>query len=492
MNNEPRSDAISPHQYERVSELLSLQNAVLEAVARGYELSETLDLLCREVEGLAGDALCTVLLLVGDRMWHGAAPSLPPAFMSAIDGSPIGPQAGSCGAAAFTGKDVEVIDIEHDPLWADYRSFALPLGLRACWSSPIFSRDGAILGTFALYFKESRGPGDCHREAVKVSTPLAAIAIERSRMDTAEHIRIAELAASNARFEQLNHTLELRVAERTSDLHRRNAELARAFEELQRTHGQLFEAKKLVSLSHLVVGVAHELNTPIGNARVLSTALVERCNAFLKHIDEPMKRSEMLGFVAEVGEGCQILAHSLEIAADRVGRFKSVAVDHAASPRRNFVLREIVEDIAALFEPVIARMGCLLHIDVPADILLESYPGPLGQILSNALENALEHGLQGCEQGGRVTISARPLSPSHIEIRIEDDGSGIPSEVASHVFDPFFTTRLADGYSGLGLHVAHNIVCSLLGGSIRIDPERPSGTALIVHIPVVAPSDSDA
>ena len=88
----------------RAGDLLALQNSVLETVARGDRLSDTLDLLCREVERLTGDALCTVLLLVGDRMWHGAAPSLPPEFITAIDGLPIGPKAGSCGTAAFIGK----------------------------------------------------------------------------------------------------------------------------------------------------------------------------------------------------------------------------------------------------------------------------------------------------------------------------------------------------------------------------------------------------
>ncbi len=281
MRLEPGTSASNPDGvHQRVADLLSLQNAVLEAVAIGRELPEALALLCREFERLDADVVCSVLLLEDKWMWHGAAPSLPEAFVRAIDGCPIGPFAGSCGTAAYTGKAVEVIDIENDPLWQDYRSFALPHGLRACWSSPIFSRDGAILGTFALYFTERRGPSEVEREAVRVSTPLAAIAIERNRMEATERARVIELAASNARIEQLNQTLEQRVAQRTADLRQRNAELARAFEELQRTHGQLFEAKKLVSLSHLVVGVAHELNAPIGNARVLSTTLLERCQCF--------------------------------------------------------------------------------------------------------------------------------------------------------------------------------------------------------------------
>ncbi len=477
--------SVTQDSHERMADLPSLQNAVLEAVAVGRTLPETLELLCREFEQRAGGAACSVLLLDDGRVWHGAAPSLPGAFIKAIDGLSIGPSAGSCGTAAYSGKAVEVTDIENDPLWQDYKAFALPHGLRACWSSPIFSRDGAILGTFALYFRTLRGPDEFEREAVRVSTPLAAIAIERSRMDESEHARLAELATSNARIEQLNQTLEQRVAERTGDLHRRNAELARAFEELQRTHAQLFEAKKLASLSHLVVGVAHELNTPIGNARVLSTTLLERCHDFRKSVDAPMSRAGMLRFLADMTEGCQILAHSLETAADRIGRFKAIAVDHSTSSRHRFVLREVVEDVAALFEPVLERLSCSIELDVPAEIMLDSYPGPLGQVLSNALDNALEHGLKGREQGA-VRISAARVAAG-IELRIEDNGCGISAHVVEHVFDPFFTTRLADGYSGLGLHVAHNIVHSLLGGTIAIEGIAPHGTALVAHIPLTAP-----
>jgi signal transduction histidine kinase len=483
------SDTGSPHQ--RVADLLALQNSVLEAVAIGRDLSDTLTLLCNGFERLDAGVVCSVLLLEDDCMWHGAGPSLPPEFITAVDGSPIGPHAGSCGTAAYTGQPVEVIDIENDPLWQDYKSFALPFGLVACWSSPIFSRDGAILGTFALYFTSHRGPGEFEREAVRVSTPLAAIAIERYRMESAEHARVAELAASNARIEQLNQTLEQRVAQRTADLRQRNTELARAFEELQRTHSQLFEAKKLVSLSHLVVGVAHELNTPIGNARVLSTTLLERCQAFQKRAEAPMSRADMFRFIADVTEGCQILVHALETAGDRIGRFKAIAADHSTSSRRHFVLREVVEDIAALFEPVFERLPCKLELDVPGNIMLDGYPGPLGQVLSNALDNALEHGLKERDHCA-IHLSATCTTLLNVEIRIQDNGCGIPQQVINNVFDPFFTTRLADGYSGLGLHVAQNIVHGLLGGSIAIDSVDSQGTTVIVNIPVVAPKAAAA
>ena len=118
--------------------LVYLQNLILEMVARGEELRVTADRLCREVERLAPGAICSILSVDSDGALHPvAAPSLPPAYNEAIDGLMIGPGAGSCGTAAFERREVIVTDIEYDPLWAEYRRLALPLGLRACWSSPI-------------------------------------------------------------------------------------------------------------------------------------------------------------------------------------------------------------------------------------------------------------------------------------------------------------------------------------------------------------------
>ncbi|MCX9156307.1 GAF domain-containing protein [Niveibacterium sp. 24ML] len=312
---------------DRVADLLSLQNEVLEAVAVGLPLHQTLDLLCRRVEALAGDVRCSVLLLDGTHLRHGAAPSLPAAYTAAIDGVEIGPCVGSCGTAAFRGEAVEVTDIANDPLWAAYKGLALPHGLRACWSTPIRARAGSILGTFALYFGQPRGAGEFHRAAVHASTQLAAIAIERARMDEAEHQRIEQLADSNARIELLNRTLERRVEERTRDLDRRNLELARAFNELQRAQGELLEARRIASLGRMVAGIAHELNTPLGNALVMATTLQSRCEQFTLQAAGPLRRSDISSFTTDMMDATRLLVQAIESAASRVGSFKAVAAE---------------------------------------------------------------------------------------------------------------------------------------------------------------------
>src|ERR1044071_5140122 len=175
--------------------LLAGEKRLLEMVARGDLLTRILDALCRLVEELSSGAFSSILLLEpnGNRLHHGAAPNLPKVYVDGIDGSIIGPSAGSCGTAAYRAQPVIVSDIATDPLWADYRGFALPHGLRACWSSPILSSDGHVLGTFAIYYREPRSPTPQQLEIIEQITHLASIALERKRAE--EAIRASEQVA---------------------------------------------------------------------------------------------------------------------------------------------------------------------------------------------------------------------------------------------------------------------------------------------------------
>lgn len=159
-----------------------LQQEILEAMASGVALPQIMDLLCRRAESFAPSVHCSVLTLDSDgRLHHLAGPSLPAHYSQAIDGMQIGPAAGSCGTATFRGEPVEVTDIATDPLWADFKDLALPLGLRACWSSPIKSADGTVLGAFAFYFPTPRPPSFVERQIVAKCVHLCAIALEHEK-----------------------------------------------------------------------------------------------------------------------------------------------------------------------------------------------------------------------------------------------------------------------------------------------------------------------
>ena len=157
-----------------------LQRDVLEAIAQDRPIREVMDLICRRVELIAPDVVCSILAVDEDRRLRPlAAPALPPHFAAAIDGLQIGPQHGSRGTAAFRNQPVIVEDIETDPLWEDYKALPLPLGLFACWSSPITLRDGRVGGTFAFYYRQKRGPSVWHEHIVRACVNLCVVALER-------------------------------------------------------------------------------------------------------------------------------------------------------------------------------------------------------------------------------------------------------------------------------------------------------------------------
>ena len=186
---------------QRATKLLEGQKGALEQIASNTPLEAVLAMLAKLVEDVEPETLCSILLLdasVG-RLRHGAAPSLPPDYVSAINGIPIGPVAGSCGTAAFRGETVAVSDIANDPLWVDYRSLALPNRLRACTSVPIRDPSGEVLGTFAVYLRQPGTVADRVLEALRTLSHTAAIAIIKKR----EKIALQE---SEARFRAIYDT----------------------------------------------------------------------------------------------------------------------------------------------------------------------------------------------------------------------------------------------------------------------------------------------
>lgn len=176
----PPEDIVDTPIDEKETEFQAGQSRVLKMIAGNAPLSEILRKLVLLIESQSPGMLCSVLLLSadGNHIEHGAAPSLAPQYVKAIDGAPIGPKHGSCGTAMYRGKPVVVTDILKDPLWDDYRDLAEGTGLRACWSTPIMSSKGKVLGSFAMYYKEPRTPSGDESRLTSVATYIAGMAIE--------------------------------------------------------------------------------------------------------------------------------------------------------------------------------------------------------------------------------------------------------------------------------------------------------------------------
>ena len=173
---------------DSVERLQSLQNATLEAIARGEALAAIMISLCLRVEAIAPEVVCSVVAVDAERRLQPlAAPSLPASYAAALRGVPCGPRVGSCGTAIHRGCAVEVTDIAIDPLWQGHEHLMQPLGLRACWSSPIKARDGRVVGSFAFYYRRRRGPDALERRIVATCVHLCAIAIEHDEVRARNH-----------------------------------------------------------------------------------------------------------------------------------------------------------------------------------------------------------------------------------------------------------------------------------------------------------------
>jgi signal transduction histidine kinase len=282
------------------------------------------------------------------------------------------------------------------------------------------------------------------------------------------------------RFElaQANADLERRVAERS-------ASLVEALENIQHMQSEMAENEKLASLGALVAGISHELNTPIGNALTVSSTLDYKSDELRSLIESgALRRSELTRMIGEFGDAAKFVRKSVERSAELIASFKQVSIDQTSERRRVFNLAETIHDVVQTLAPTVKKAKCAIAVDIASDIVCDSYPGPLGQVITNLVMNATQHAFEN-KADGLVTIRAEERN-STIHLWVSDNGSGIPESVLKKAFDPFFTTKLGRGGSGLGLAICHRICTNVLGGSIRVESTLGSGTTFFIEFPKVA------
>ena len=469
----------------RAEQLRDGQSAILEMITGGATLTAVLDRLMMLVESLSPGVLCSVLLLDDDgvSLRPISGPNLPAAYMAALDGVRIGPGVGSCGTAMFQKKMVISPDLLLDPNWAPYVGLAAPFGLRACWSTPIMPDGEEVLGSFAMYYREVRSPYAADIDLIGIATHLAGIAIQRYR-------RSRELTLHREHLEELvlARTTALTAAVERADLI--NTELSNALATLSKAQDELVRRDKLAALGVLVAGVAHELNTPIGNSVVAATSLADRTHALREQMAQGLRRSELERFLAEAGEAGDLLVRNLKRAATLVAGFKQIAVDHGSAERRHFSLSELLGDLAAPLRVAGKAQRIKLELEVAPDLGMDSYPGPLSQVVTELFENCVAHAFAGA-QNGVVRIVAFERG-AQVWLSVADNGVGIAADVAPRVYDPFYTSGSDGRRSGLGLHVVHNIVTNILGGRIELDSTAGAGARFTLILPTVAPVRSAA
>ncbi|OJU24134.1 MAG: histidine kinase [Nitrobacter sp. 62-13] len=262
-----------------------------------------------------------------------------------------------------------------------------------------------------------------------------------------------------------------------------------ALRNLRETQNSLIEAEKLAALGRLVAGVAHEVNNPVGISLTVASSLERKIAVFAEEVERgELRRSSLNDFVATNRDAASQLVANLNRAAELVQSFKQVAADRNYSDKRIFDLGELTEQVVMSLRPGLRKQNVTLTVDCEPNLMMNSYPGPYGQVLTNLFLNSLAHAFPDGE-GGAVDINVREVNQDNVEILFSDNGCGMSPDVRRKAFDPFFTTRRDQGGTGLGLHIVYNIVTNRLGGRLDLDSGSGEGTRIRIVLPRIAPME---
>ncbi|MEG3975763.1 ATP-binding sensor histidine kinase [Microcoleus sp. herbarium8] len=303
---------------------------------------------------------------------------------------------------------------------------------------------------------------------------------------TPERLEILQLLSSqisisieNAQLytnlQQFNQNLEKLVQQRTS-------ELSQTLEDLKSAQKKLVESEKMAALGGLVAGVAHEINTPIGIGITAASLLAEKVTKFFELYSKgQIKRSELEKFLDTAMQSSNMILSNLTRAADLIHSFKEVAVDQSSELQRTFNLKNYLEEILTSLTAKLRRTKHKIEIKGDENIVLDSYPGVLCQIVTNLVFNSLVHAYDGEDEG--ILAFDFKLEGDRLIFEYADNGKGVPPENLSKIFEPFFTTKRGKGGTGLGLHIIYNLVTQKLKGTITCESQLNKGTRFMMEFP---------
>ncbi|MBT1445872.1 hypothetical protein KJI95_15305 [Shewanella sp. JM162201] len=346
---------------------------------------------------------------------------------------------------------------------------------------------GALLLGWIIWFVQKR-----------IYLPVAELVVAVNRMRSGERDltlkheqdELGDIFSGLDAFQtELKEIDSLRDAERQNQLQlaKESERLQAALTHLQQTQNRLIQSEKLASLGSLVAGVSHEVNTPIGVAVTMSSTFDVQLRSFIDKLKNgQMRMTDVERFEHECLEGLDVMQRALGRAANLVQSFKQVAIDQSSEVRRSFNLKEVIDEVMLTLHHQLKKTPYEYHIDCEDAIQMQSYPGPLGQVVTNLVNNALIHGLDGRSEGKISLTVARQPNSANVLLQVSDNGGGVTEENLGRIFDPFFTTKMGQGGSGLGLNIVYNIVTALLGGTIEVHSSA-EGTQFNISLPINAP-----
>ena len=402
---------------KRSEALLAGEKQLLEMVAGGHSMSEILEAICRLVESTADGCYCSVLLAdpSGTRVEHGAAPSFPASFINSIIGRPLKIDEGPCGLAVRLNEQVIVADLTTETRWPDLRRLILAHGLRSCWSTPISSAAGKVLGTFGVYYREPKTPTSLHQSLLEQFKHIARIAIER---------RLSEEALSKVRSEL--------------------AHVARA-----------------QSLGVLTASIAHEINQPLSGIITNASTCLRMLAADPPNVDGARETARRT-----IRDGNR--------AADVVTRLRALFSKKEATTEL-VDLNEAAREVITLSSSELQRSRVILRPELAED--LPPVTGDrvqLQQVILNLLRNASDAMSGVDDRPRRLVIRTERDEDDHVRLTVQDTGVGFEPQAVGRLFEAFYTTK--SGGMGIGLSVSRSIIESHHGRLWAAPNDGPGAT----------------
>lgn len=321
----------------------------------------------------------------------------------------------------------------------------------------------------------------------RFTIPLAKLVTQAKQLASGEDVDVSvwhrndELGLLGHSLDDTKQELQIMIkkiathsAELEDTILLRTNELKMAMLEVTRT-------EKLAALGSLVAGIAHELNTPLGSTLTIISTMQESLTKFNTALSSGgITKQQLTDFIAEQQEGINITLRSLHHAIDLVMSFKQVSVDQTSDKRREFVFDTLVNDILLTIKPILKKTKHTIKLDIDKQLKFDSYPGALGQVLTNLINNAVIHAFDPAD-AGVITIKASKKADSLV-LSVADNGIGVAENIMPRLFDPFFTTKLGQGGSGLGLNIVYTLVTNVLHGTVTANNRPAPKHGLVVEL----------
>ena len=285
--------------------------------------------------------------------------------------------------------------------------------------------------------------------------------------------------------QNLTDNLEQKVLKRTEQLNNKTSLLEQSLVNLKETQKQLIQSEKMSALGNLVSGIAHEVNTPLGNAITSSSIITKETQNLLSEFEQgTLKRSIMEKRLDILNQSATLLTKTLNYASSLIRSFKQISVDQVTNDVREIKIKDYINEIFLTNHNKLKLIPTNIQVNSDEEIIIKTSPGVIAQILNNLIQNSIIHAFEDFNGNAQIIVTLKEKDENLI-IEYEDNGNGISEDVKQNVFEPFITTKRNAGGTGLGLNIVYNLVHQRLKGSLELISKENLGTKFIINIPKI-------